>query len=325
MWGPADAAGEASLQRSAPIVRTTISPRNEVHEVVLGPLEPGRAYRYHVEVGPWQSQEWIIRGPSDAEPLKIAWTADNQIGWQTFRGMLPAIAASKPDFIVLAGDIVQHGEMLREWQTEWFSTLAVADFGQTTPVYFARGNHDGEHALSYAFTTLPGNEAWYAFTRANVRFIVLDTEAENGVVPEQLAWLEAELASPASKDADFRVVSFHKTPFSNRWSNAKSTYDGEDWVRDNWVPEFKRLGVDLVVAGHTHAYQRIDKDGVRYVTVGGAGGRIDTYRTGHWPLDKDILVHHWAMMEIGDRRIHWVARDEGGKVIDEFTLRARRR
>jgi len=316
---------DAPEARATPTLSTTVSPRHQVHEVRMGPLEPGVSYRYHVEVGPWTSPTWSVKGPVVDGPVRIAWLADNQHGWQTFRSLLPAIANARPDFAVLAGDIVQHGYMLREWQTEWFTTLATADFGQTTPIWFARGNHDGEFALSYAYTSMPGNQSWFALTRGGARLIVLNTEAEHVVVPEQLAWLRAELASPASREADFRIVTFHKAPFSNRWSHKTSTYDGEDWVRAQWVPTFSELGVDLVIAGHAHAYQRMDLDGVRYVVVGGAGGWLDKYKTARWPMVKDIVVHHWAMMEVGAGRIDWTASDDAGKVIDSFTLRATRR
>lgn len=312
-------------RRASPALSTTVSPRHQIHEVRMGPLEPGVDYSYRVEVGPWTSQTWTAKGPVLDGRIKVAWLADNQHGWQTFRKLLPAVAAAGADFAVLAGDIVQHGYMLREWQTEWFSTLSVADFGQTTPIWFARGNHDGEFALSYAYTSMPGNQSWFAVTRAGARIIVLNTEAEHVVIPEQLAWLRAELASPASREADFRIVTFHKAPFSNRWSHKTSTYDGEDWVRAQWVPVFSELGVDLVVAGHAHAYQRMDLDGVRYVVVGGAGGWLDKYKTARWPMVKDLVVHHWALMELGEGRLDWRATDEAGKVIDSFTMRAARR
>jgi len=322
-WG-ADGAEQHTV---GPTTRTTIAPRHAVHEVDIGPLEPGKAYRYSVNVGPYQSPSWVVHGPADPAsraPQKIVWLADNQHGWQTFRDMLPKIAEAKPDLALLAGDIVQHGFMLREWQTEWFATLSVEDFGQTTPVYFARGNHDGEHALSYAYTHLPGNAAWFAFTTAGARIIVLDTEADQSAAPEQKDWLVHELESPASKAADFRIVTFHKAPFSNRWSSAKSTYDGEDWVRQWWVPVFEDHHVDLVIAGHAHAYGRMDKAGVRYLVVGGAGGALDTYKTAKWPMEKDIPVHHWALMEVGEGKLHWTVRDDKGAVIDTMTMHAKK-
>ena len=232
---------------------------------------------------------------------------------------------------MIAGDIVQRGHELREWQTEWFSPLSIGDLAQTTPIGVARGNHDGDGALAHVYAPLPGNGHWYAFSRAGVRFIVLDTEADAGRVPEQLAWLQAELGGADAKDAAFRVVAFHKAPFSNRWDSAKSKYDGEQWVRQRLVPLFADGKVDLVIAGHAHTYQRIDVDGVRYLVIGGAGGRLDRYKTGKWAMDKDFVGHHWAHMRIADApggagpAIEWTARDFDGNVIDEWSLVAKHR
>jgi predicted phosphodiesterase len=238
---------------------------------------------------------------------------------------VPQLRESQIDLLFVAGDFVQHGHKLREWQTEWFSPLSIDAFGQTTPIMMARGNHDANGALAHAYAPLPGNGHWHAFSRNGVRFIVLDTESDTDRTPAQLRWLADELASDASRYAELRVVTFHKPPFSNRWHSSKSTYNGEAWVRLHLVPLFEQHKVDLVVAGHAHAYQRRDEGGVRYVVVGGAGGALDRYKTGRWPMTVDYVGHHYAVMEVSDRRLSWVARDFSGEVIDSFELVSRTR
>jgi hypothetical protein len=98
-------------------------------------------------------------------------------------------------------------------------------------------------------------------------------------------------------------------------------------VRDHFVPVFQKGKVDLVVAGHAHAYQRMDLEGVRYVVVGGAGGRLDRYQTGHWGMDKDYVGHHWALMDIVPSargpQLSWTAKDFDGQLIDAWTLTSR--
>jgi len=334
VWGPVNTeAGDANAGpevRLTAIESTTIDARHQVHRAVLTPLARGVAYRYRIELEGESSPTWAFTAakPDDA-PLTIAWLSDNQHGWRTFRQLVPQFAEAAPDFVVMTGDIVQRGSELREWQTEWFSPLSIGNFAQTTPVVVARGNHDGDGALAHAYVPLPGNDHWYAFTRAGVRFIVLDTEAEAGRVPEQVSWLTAELGGSDSKAAAFRIVAFHKAPYSNRWDSAKSKYDGEKWVRDDLVPLFETGQVDLVIAGHAHTYQRMDREGVRYLVIGGAGGRLDRYKTGSWPMDKDFVGHHWALMHIAQtpkgRQITWTAKDFDGKVIDNWDLVERRK
>lgn len=329
VWGPQDPADGPSRALST-LESTSIDKRHQVHRAVLGPLARGVRYAYRIELAGEASPTWRFRAPApDTEPLTIAWLADNQHGWSTFRQVIPLLAGAAPDLVIMPGDIVQRGHELREWQTEWFSPLSLEGFAQSTPIAVARGNHDGDGALAHAYVPLPGNGHWYAFTRAGVRFIVLDSEADARRVPEQTSWLEAELAGADARQAPLRVVTFHKAPFTNRWDSPRSRYDGEKWVRDAWVPVFERGGVDLVIAGHAHTYQRMDRNGVRYLVVGGAGGRLDRHVTGRWPMDRDHVGHHYALMRVerdaAATRITWIAKDFQGNVIDRWELASRAR
>lgn len=323
MWGPA----EGPMVR-APLEATTITEDHQIWQVALTPLIPGAEHFHEVRVGSELAGRWSFRAPSPDEgrtkSLRVAWMADNQFGWETFAKLLPIVKEKSPDLLVLAGDIVQNGDQRREWQTEWFSPLASASFGQTIATQFARGNHDGEHALSYAYTWLPGNGAWFAYTRGHTRFIFLDTEAAPRDTPEQVAWLSRELHSPESRNADFRIVVMHKPAYTNRWDSPKSTYDGESQVRQHFVPLFHSHGVDLVVAGHAHAYQRRDFQGVRYVVVGGAGGRLDSYKTADWPMAVEWVGYHFALLDTIDGRLDWVATGLDGTEVDRFTLKRRK-
>ena len=139
--------------------------------------------------------------------------------------MFPIMLAHGPDLICVAGDMVNSGNVLSEWHDYWFKPLEHLNFAQTRPVIFARGNHDGEHALAYAYSTLPGNEAWFAFDYGNSRFIFLDSEMDTGGSPEQFAWLQAELARPETQRAAFRIVCFHRPPYANLWNGGG--YTGE--------------------------------------------------------------------------------------------------
>jgi len=321
-WGPGDEPSQTAI-----LTATTVNDTHQIWRATLTPLTPGAVHTYTVSLGATRLGPYHFRAPApeptarDATPkLRVAWMADNQYGWETFTRLLPIIAKHEPELMILAGDIVQNGDERREWQTEWYTPLATEEFGQSVPIQFARGNHDGEHALSYAYTDLPGNGAWFAYTRAGVRFIFLNTEAEPDKVYQQVEWLKRELQSPESRDATFRIAVMHKPPYANRWDSPKSRYDGERSVRENFVPLFHHNDVDLVVAGHAHCYQRRDFLGVRYVVVGGGGGRLDKYPSASWPMTVDWVGHHYAILDVDGRTLTWEARSIDGEVIDAFTL-----
>jgi predicted phosphodiesterase len=296
-----------------------------VHRAALTGLQPGTPYRYRVRSGPSQSPEYVFEtAPPIGAPLRVAWIADNQNqAGNPFLDVLNRIAPREIDFIGHAGDTVQNGAVVQEWEDFWAVPLEGAgNLGQTTPVLVARGNHDGEFATAYAYHWLPGNGSYYAETIGPARFLFLDSNNEHRTAA-QVQWLEAELMSPASQDAVFRIAVFHRLPYTNLWCDANG-YNGDVWTRQNFVPLFEQYGVDLVVSGHAHAYQRGEQNGVTYTVVGGAGGLLDTFvPPAPWDfIDVALSVHHYAIMEVGGGLLRWTAYDLQDDVIDSFELGA---
>jgi hypothetical protein len=105
---------------------------------------------------------------------------------------------------------------------------------------------------------------WYAFTAGSVRVIsianddVAYQDGGNSYVRgyssgAQRAWLENEL-SAARRDhgVDWVVVCMHQVAISTA-----DMFNGADLgIREEWLPLFDRYGVDLVVCGHEHHYER---------------------------------------------------------------------
>ncbi|MCA9515144.1 MAG: metallophosphoesterase [Myxococcales bacterium] len=314
--------GAKRWRPSLPVEATAVDATHLVLKARLAPLERDAHYEYVVESGGASTPVHTFKSAAKvAADYRVTWVADNQNGYETFRRIIGRLDDAKPDLAIFPGDIVQHGMILREWQEQWFGPLSERSFGAETPIVFARGNHDGEHVFSYAFSALPGNGSWFAFTYGRVRYIVLDTEAAPAAAPRQHRWLQRELASPASKRATFRVVVLHKPPYSNLWD--RPVYDGQSWVRQQWVPLFEQKGVDLVVAGHAHGYQRFENDGVTYLVVGGGGGTLDTVKSGNWAMAKFAGVHHYAIMDVVGDELRWDVRNEDGSPLDSFVVRPR--
>jgi hypothetical protein len=99
-----------------------------------------------------------------------------------------------------------------------------------------------------------------------------------------LAWLEDDLTNNANKD--WIIAYVHATPYAD--GTHSEAYSGSDLikkldgtvmraVRDNIVPILEQHGVDLVLAGHSHDYER------SYFTYGNYGSG------GPYPPDSTIL------------------------------------
>jgi predicted phosphodiesterase len=318
-WGRVDVT-ENTLTR---IETLQIDATHFVHRATLTGLETETTYVYRVRSGATNTPTFSFRtAPKKDTPFAVAWWGDNHEGTVTLRTHVSNMLAHAPDLIAVAGDMVNSGASLNEWHDYWFKPLEHLHCAQTTPVIFARGNHDGEHALAYAYSALPGNESWFAFDYGNSRFIFLDSEASTGASPEQFAWLQAELARRETQQAAFRIVCFHRPPWVNLWNGGG--YLGEIFVRNDWAPLFAQNKVDIVICGHAHNYNRGETNGVVYVISGGGGGVLDVERVANWPLfTVEYSRYHWDLMEVSRDTLTWQVFDRDNQLIDLFALKSR--
>ncbi|MBI3227563.1 MAG: metallophosphoesterase family protein [Mycolicibacterium cosmeticum] len=183
-----------------------------------------------------------------------------------------------PLFNLVNGDLCYANlahDRVRTW-SDWFETNSRS--ARYRPWMPAAGNHEnelGNGAVGYgAYQTyfeVPDSGSddelrglWYSFTAGSVRVISLNNDdvcfqdGGNSYVRgysggAQRRWLEGELAD-ARRDAriDWVVVCMHQTAIST----ADRTNGADLGIRQEWLPLFDRYGVDLVVCGHEHHYER---------------------------------------------------------------------
>lgn len=147
----------------------------------------------------------------------------------------------------------------RNWTASfgWLAEAGVAPAG-------ALGNHDVEvQGGRYEFELLGMPRAFYRRSLPDVDIFVLNS---NRVTDTQTKWLRSRLVAST---APWQVVVFHHPPFSC------GGHEGNSTVRRAWLPLFERFGVDLVLSGHSHNFQRFAAlKGVRYVVHGGGGASL---------------------------------------------------
>ena len=138
------------------------------------------------------------------------------------------------------------------------------------PFWSCLGNHETNQGTAFVDTfpyfdiyTLPtagecggvasGTEHYYAFDYANIHFISLDSMTANRSPTGAMAtWLQADLASTT---ATWIIAFFHHPPYT------KGSHDSDTEIeliemRENILPILEAGGVDLVLCGHSHSYER---------------------------------------------------------------------
>ena len=95
----------------------------------------------------------------------------------------------------------------------------------------------------------------YSFNFNNVHFLSMATEISYSTSSSQYAFIRQDLAAASqNQNIDWIIVYFHKPMYSS--PSSCSSCSGESSLRDTYHPLFDQYGVDLVLEGHTHDYQR---------------------------------------------------------------------
>jgi 3',5'-cyclic AMP phosphodiesterase CpdA len=267
------------------------------------------SYVTHLKGSPTHTEPYVAFPVDDLPDLRVAVAGDVGDSGHRLDATGAAIARLEGvdpfDVLLLLGDNVYPSGATDELPDTVFGPFAdVLDEAQLLAIL---GNHDSPNAdAQMAALGMPGR--WWAVERGDVLFVGLDSNQPDD--PEQMAWLEQTLAE---SDATWTIVAIHHPPYSAGYQG--SNHD----VRENLVPIFERYGVQLVLSGHDHDYQRSEKiNGVTYVVTGAAAG---TRRTGEASFTAVSFSWH-SYVELGIYRDRMIGRvlNQDNRVADEWTL-----
>ncbi len=254
------------------------------HTVTLTGLTPGTTYYYQfgtatggVIGGGTSAYRFTTPLPAGTAFPFSAWIVgdsgdgnDNQLAVRD--AMFAATEGAGPDLFIHVGDIAYSNGTDQQY-TEYFFDV-YGEILRRSPIWPTMGNHDASSSTSatqfgpyFEAFVLPtagelggvasGTRAYYSFDHQNVHFISIDT-AEGDLEPpsNMLDWLALDLASTL---ADWVVVFFHHPPYTK---GSHDSNDGTDsggrlvLAREEVVPILEAGGVDLVLSGHSHGYER---------------------------------------------------------------------
>lgn len=200
----------------------------------------------------------------------------------------------RPEYIILAGDIVGDGFFKPYWKQ------FRQEYGHL-PIWPVLGNHDlhgpNSIALKHYFETFPkvNGRRWYTLRQPPLLFFMLDSNFSNmsdAEFKEQRAWLETEF-DRAEADPEIRGVFLvtHHPPLSAHGSG------GNTKVRESfWDPAAKRRKFVAFFSGHHHSYQHIQVGEKHAFVCGGAGAPLALWRTGKLPPEARLVcsrnAHH---------------------------------
>jgi len=249
------------------------------HEITLTGLTADTTYFYSVgtTAGPivgGDAEHFFVTSPvpGTSKPTRIWVLGDSG----TANGNAAAVrdafevfgGSPRPDLWLMLGDNAYSNGTDAQYQAAVFDMYGAQL--RSSVLWPTLGNHDAASADSgtqtgpyYDIFTLPtlgeaggepsGTEAYYSFDHGNVHFICLDShDSDRSPGSAMLTWLEDDLEAVT---ADWVIAFWHHPPYS------KGSHDSDDEgrlidMREYVLPVLEDYGVDLVLSGHSHSYER---------------------------------------------------------------------
>jgi len=274
--------------------------------------------------------------------MTFAVIGDYGMGDAHERAVAKLVASWDPAFIITTGDDYyspaggkgtgRYDESTGAFYGKWLKDISTTGRrlrkgpAEVNAFFPSLGNHDYVDArpapktyLRYftlpgaGFANSSGNERYYDFVQGPVHFFVLNSNPEEPAGTSrgsrQARWLKAQLAASTSS---WNVVYDHHPPYSSDDEHGSTDY--MRWPFASW-------GADVVVSGHSHTYERIERDGIVYF-VNGLGG-ADRYGF-EKPVRGSAARYRsdWGAQRVTatETALEFEFRTVTGKVVDSYRL-----
>jgi predicted phosphodiesterase len=295
-----------------------------LHEVTLRGLVPGSRYRYEVR-GPGLAPTGgrFTTPPAGFAPFRFVIYGDTRSDESTHAAIVRAIRGEGAEFVVHTGDLIEDGRREAQWQT--FFEIE-RDLLRDVPFVPVIGNHeiirrgttgiDNFRRYVHCEPASPRPELDYTLAYGSVRLVVANAY-DDWTLPEMRDWLAGQLSQARREVPEgFVIVAMH-------WGLCSCGPHGENrMMRAAGIDElFRRHGVDLLLSGHDHLYERGEDHGLRYVVTGGGGAPV--YRVTR-PREYALVTaseHHYVRADVDRDGIVLTAVRPDGSVLDRCTLR----
>lgn len=263
--------------------------------------------------------------------LKFIAYGDSRTGASTHQRVVNRFAQENPELVVHSGDLWDDYTS-SEWKSHFNSVSNIASLLTNNKILVARGNHESEsEVLNFSPSIVRDNSIEFSYVEGNCFFVSMgyDPGANN-------SWLETQLQSTESQNADWRFIYAHKPVYSTGDHGANGiTSEGSN------VTNFRSLcdqyEVTMFFSGHDHFYERTyliyegqtaseeteinitETPGTFYFVTGGGGAPL--YSTdSDWWVGVNERTYHYCVLDATADRLEFAAKDDDGNIIDEVTI-----
>ncbi|MFN7971432.1 MAG: metallophosphoesterase family protein [Acidobacteriota bacterium] len=249
------------------------------HEILVSGLAAETTYYYTVgsttqALTPADVNHFFVTQPpvGSTRPFRIWVLGDSGTANANARAVRDAYytfaGQSRTDFWLMLGDNAYQSGTDAEYQAAVFNMYPT--MLENSVIWPTFGNHDGISSNSntetgpyYDIFTLPrnaeagglasGTEAYYSFDYANIHFICMNAnDIPRSPSGAMMTWLTQDLAATTQP---WVIAFWHQPPYT-KGSHDSDTETQLVEMRQNALPILEQGGVDLVLCGHSHDYER---------------------------------------------------------------------
>ncbi len=340
------------------------------HHIAIDALAPATRYMYTVRSPSMQIDntnrlfETLHVTP---QPIQRIWAIGDsgKAGKDqdaVYAQMMRFLGDKKLDLWLLLGDNAYSSGTQKEFNKALF--IPYAPTLKTHTPWAVNGNHDARRFAFDEIFEMPthgeaggkasGNEQFYAIESGNVHIVMLDShEGDMSADGNMAQWLHKDLSKVTKP---WIIAVLHHPPYSKGSHDSDSGYDS--WfrmikVRENIVPILERYGVDLVLSGHSHGYERSRligghyglsntfnpalhlkesdpydmhkstskeaQDGAIYAVVG-SSSKTGTNPYNHPIMERSFGVLGSMLLEISPTKLEGFFVDHNGTLTDHFSI-----
>jgi Calcineurin-like phosphoesterase len=252
--------------------------------------------------------------PNRTDSLKMAVIGDNGTGddpqYEVAGQMAAARSAFPFDLVLMVGDNF-YGSQKPKDLVEKFERPYAPLLQAGVRFQAALGNHDAPESVHYPPLNMNG-QRYYAFTRKNVRFFVLDT---NALDAKQLEWFRTVVSGARG---EWKVCIFHHPLYGNAGRHGAAVD-----IRLLLEPILVEHGVHVVFSGHDHVYERLKpQKGIHYFVTGAGGklrkGDIEASESTAAAFDQD---QSFMLVEIAGDELFFRTVSRTGRIVDGGVIR----
>jgi hypothetical protein len=265
------------------------------HVVKLSGLKPATRYYYQTGTisGFYEGKskgQWFYTNPDKVQPVRV-WVIgdsgeagetldqvrDSALGWMQKNPLPLSLDAS----IEASDDKSSPGPLINVWlalgdiayrsgTNDQYQAALFEPYGKlmsNTSLWPVYGNHDDRRWTYFRIFDLPENaeaggiashtENYYSIDYSNIHFVILDSQDSDRSADGDMAnWLRRDLAH---NKKPWVIAAFHHPPYTKGSHNSDNASDSRGrmkQMRENIVPVLEAGGVDLVLSGHSHMYER---------------------------------------------------------------------